>query len=121
MALTTPLIILVSNEAVFPAVLDLLEHLRGDITDRPSIIPYFNPITPLVINAGTVDKMRVAIERGLPVIYSNYGMAGATTPITPAGMLSLLNAELLAGFVLGQLITSPKFRVPKVPYQAELT
>jgi len=99
-----PLIILVSNEAVFPAVLDLLEHLRGDITDRPSIIPYFNPITPLVINAGTVDKMRVAIERGLPVIYSNYGMAGATTPITPAGMLALLNAELLAGLVLGQLI-----------------
>lgn len=101
---TKPLIILVSNENVFPAVLDLLEHLRGKLADRPSIIPYFNPITPLVINTGTVDKMRVAIERGLPVIYSNYGMAGATLPITPAGMLALLNAELLAGLVLGQLI-----------------
>lgn len=98
-----PLVILISDENAFPAVLDLLEHLHGDLAPRPSIIPYFNPITPLVINKSTVDKMRVAIERGLPFIYSNYGMAGATTPITPAGQLALMNAELLAGLTLGQL------------------
>jgi trimethylamine--corrinoid protein Co-methyltransferase len=68
------------------------------------VIPYFNPVTPLVINRGTVDKMRATIERGLPFIYSNYGMAGATTPITPAGALAVLNAELLAGLVLSQLM-----------------
>jgi trimethylamine--corrinoid protein Co-methyltransferase len=99
-----PLVILISKESAFPDVLDLLKLLRGDIMEHPSILPYFNPITPLVINAGTAEKMRVAIERGLPFIYSNYSMAGATTPITPAGMLALLNAELLAGLVLGQLI-----------------
>jgi trimethylamine--corrinoid protein Co-methyltransferase len=48
--------------------------------------------------------MFVAIERGLPFIYANYGMAGASTPITPAGQLALLNAEVLAGLTLGQLI-----------------
>jgi trimethylamine--corrinoid protein Co-methyltransferase len=101
---TKPLIILVSDESAFPAVLDLLEHLHGDLSARPTIIPYFNPITPLVINTGTVDKMFVTIERGLPFIYSNYGMAGASAPITPAGALTLLNAELLAGLTLGQLI-----------------
>jgi trimethylamine--corrinoid protein Co-methyltransferase len=47
--------------------------------------------------------MLSAIERGLPVVYSNYGMAGASTPITPIGSLILLNAELLAGLVLAQL------------------
>ena len=61
-------------------------------------------MTPLVINAETSDKMFAAIGRGLPIIYSNYGMAGATTPITPAGTLAVLNAELLAGLVLAQLI-----------------
>ena len=101
---TKPLIILVSDESAFPAVLDLLEHLHGDLTARPSIIPYFNPITPLVINTDTVNKMMVTIERGLPFIYSNYGMAGASVPITPAGALAVLNAELLAGLTLGQLI-----------------
>lgn len=101
---TKPLVILISDEDAFPAVLDLLEHLHGDLARQPSVIPYLNPISPLLINNGTVDKMLVTIERGLPFIYSNYGMAGASTPITPAGMLILLNAELLAGLTLSQLI-----------------
>jgi trimethylamine--corrinoid protein Co-methyltransferase len=101
---TKPIIILISNENVFPAVLDLLENLHGTLSEHPFVIPYFNPITPLVINTGTVDKMWATIERRLPIIYSNYGMAGASTPITPAGTLALLNAELLAGLTLGQLI-----------------
>ncbi len=101
---TKPLIILISDENAFPHVLELLEHLHGDLSACPSIIPYLNPITPLVINKSTVDKMFVAIERGLPFIYANYGMAGASTPSTPAGQLALMNAEVLAGLILGQLI-----------------
>ena len=122
---TRPLVLLISDEAAFPTVLDLLETLvfspstssgrgssassgeasgPGGLASRPFVVPYFNPITPLVINTGTSDKMFAAIERGLPIIYSNYGMAGATTPITPGGTLALLNAELLAGLALGQLI-----------------
>ena len=99
-----PLVILVSNEDLFSVVLDLLEYLCGDLASAPFVIPYFNPISPLVINRGTVSKMFCAAERGLPFIYSNYGMSGASTPITPAGVLALLNAELLAGLTLSQLI-----------------
>ena len=99
-----PLVILVSDEEAFPTVVDLLQHLHGDLSARPFVLPYFNPISPLVINRGTVDKMFHAAQRGLPFIYSNYGMAGASTPITPTGALVLLNAELLAGLVLSQLI-----------------
>ncbi len=101
---TKPLVILVADEAAFPHVLDLLEHLCGDLATKPFVIPYFNPITPLVINAGTADKMWWAIGRGLPIIYSSYGMAGATTPITAVGTLVLLHAELLAGLTLSQLM-----------------
>jgi trimethylamine--corrinoid protein Co-methyltransferase len=101
---TKPLAVLVSQEDLFPAVLDLFEHLHGDLASKPFVIPYFNPVTPLIINRGTIDKMRSTIDRGLPFMYSNYGMAGATTPITPAGILAELNAELLAGLVLSQLL-----------------
>jgi len=101
---TKPLVVLVSEEERFEDCLRLLIHLRGDLTTYPSVIPYLNPISPLVINAGTVDKMVTAIRHGLPFVYSNYGMIGATTPITPAGTLVLLNAELLAGLTLSQLI-----------------
>ena len=101
---TKPLVVLVSDEARFEDCLRLLTELRGDLTSKPFVIPYFNPISPLVINAGTVDKMVTAIKHGLPFIYSNYGMIGATTPITSAGTLALLNAELLAGLALSQLL-----------------
>jgi len=100
---TKPLILLISDEYLFPAVLEMLEDLHGDIGSRPFTIPYLNPVTPLVLNEGTAEKALDAIERGLPFIYSNYGMAGASTPITCAGALTLLNAELMVGLVLSQL------------------
>ncbi|MEW6404273.1 MAG: trimethylamine methyltransferase family protein [Chloroflexota bacterium] len=101
---TKPLVLLVSDENKFPNVMEMFECLHGDLGSKPFIIPYFNPVSPLVMNAGTVDKMKVAIERGLPIIFSNYSMAGASTPLTPAGTLTLLMAELLAGLVISQTI-----------------
>jgi len=99
-----PLVLLVSEGKSFPVILDLLEYLHGELSSRPFVIPYFNPITPLVMNEDTTEKMFATIERGLPFIYSTYSMAGMSTPITPAGTLALMNAELLAGLTLSQLI-----------------
>ncbi|MBN1933242.1 MAG: trimethylamine methyltransferase family protein [Anaerolineae bacterium] len=99
-----PLVLLVSEERRFGDVLDLLEHLGGDLGRHPFALAYVNPVTPLVLNAGTADKMKQAIERGVPLIFSNYGMAGATTPIVPGGALALLHAELLVGLALAQVI-----------------
>ena len=60
---TKPLAVLVSKESCFSATLDLLEHLHGDLATRPFCIPYFNPITPLVLNQGTSDKMLETIRK----------------------------------------------------------
>ena len=99
-----PMVLLCSDEHKFDDVLRMLEKLHGaDLGEKPFIMPYFNPVSPLVMNAGTVDKMMIAIDRGLPVVVSNYSMSGATTPITPAGTVAVLLAELLAGLVIGQL------------------
>jgi trimethylamine--corrinoid protein Co-methyltransferase len=100
---TKPLVMLISADRLFTPALDLLERLHPGLADRPFVIPYLNPVTPLIINKGTGDKLLATVERGLPVIYSNYGMAGMSTPITAAGTLILMNAELLAGLVLAQL------------------
>jgi len=100
---TKPLVLLCSDEHKFDDVMRMFESLHGDLGVKPFIIPYFNPVSPLVMNEGTVDKMKIAIERGLPVIISNYSMSGATTPITPAGTIAVLLAELLAGLTIGQL------------------
>jgi trimethylamine--corrinoid protein Co-methyltransferase len=99
---TKPLVLLVSDEEQFLPIVELLEQLRGDLDTQPFAMLYVNPITPLVINEATSDKLLDAAERGLPVIVSNYGMAGMSAPITPIGMLVLLNAELLASLTLVQ-------------------
>jgi trimethylamine---corrinoid protein Co-methyltransferase len=100
---TKPLVLLISDEHLFPRVLEMIERVHGDVGDKPFIIPYLNPVTPLVVNDGTTDKLLDSIEHGIAAIYSNYGMAGMSTPITCAGTLAMLDAELLAGLVLSQL------------------
>ncbi len=99
-----PLILVVSDPAAFAAALDMIEELVGFSMERPFVLPYFNPLTPLVLNSETTVKIELAISKGLPVIFSNYGMAGATSPISPGGTLALLTAELLAGLVYCQLL-----------------
>lgn len=101
---TKTLVVLTSDECKFAPLMDMFERLHGDLRTKPFMMPYFNPVSPLVMNAGTLLKMRVAIERGLPFIISNYSMAGASTPLNPAGTLALLIAELLAGLTISQMI-----------------
>ena len=62
-----PLVMLISDEGLFPPALDLLEHLHGDLAAQPFVVPYFNPITPLIINEGTGDKMLDA-HRARPAV-----------------------------------------------------
>jgi trimethylamine--corrinoid protein Co-methyltransferase len=64
---TKPLVILNSDPKQFTSSLNLLEHLRENLSEKPFVIPYFNPVTPLIINRETGDKMIAAIERGLPL------------------------------------------------------
>jgi trimethylamine--corrinoid protein Co-methyltransferase len=101
---TKPLVVLISEEDLFVPALDLLEDLHGDLAAKPFILPYFNPISPLMINSGTTDKIIATAERGLPFIYNTYAMAGVSAPITPAGILAQMTAELLAGLVFSQLV-----------------
>lgn len=101
---TKPLVLLVSGEGAINDVFDLLSTLHGDISALPFCIPYVNPITPLVLNETTTDKMIASINHGLPLMYSNYSMYGGTSPVNEGGSLALLNAELLAGLVFGQLV-----------------
>jgi len=101
---TKPLVLLISGEGAINDVFDLLSSLHGDISALPFCIPYVNPITPLVLNKATTDKMISSINHNLPLMYSNYSLYGGTSPVTEGGTLGLLNAELLAGLVFSQLV-----------------
>lgn len=101
---TKPMVLLIAGDNKIKDVFELLSYLHGDISTKPFCIPYVNPITPLVLNRSTTDKIIASIDHNLPVMYSNYSMYGGTSPVTEGGSLALLNAELLAGLVFGQLV-----------------
>ncbi|MBC8335687.1 MAG: trimethylamine methyltransferase family protein [Anaerolineales bacterium] len=98
------MVVLTSDENKFLPLINMFEHLHGELGEKPFVLPYFNPISPLVMDSGTLLKMEMAIERGLPFIFSNFSMAGASTPLTPAGTLAILLAELLAGLTISQVM-----------------
>jgi trimethylamine:corrinoid methyltransferase-like protein len=99
-----PLILLISEPSAFKTCLNMFDQLIGESACKNAMMPYFNPITPLVLNAETTYKIDLTVSRGMPFIFSNYGMSGATCPITPGGTLVVLLAELLSGLVFSQLL-----------------
>jgi trimethylamine--corrinoid protein Co-methyltransferase len=61
--------------------------------------------SPLQMVDDTASKLIEICRRGVPVVVSSCPMGGATGPYDEFGMVALINAELLAGIVLSQLVT----------------
>lgn len=100
-----PLMLLINEPSVFEAVIKTYAHFTNQATrERSDLLCYLNPITPLVVNEDTCRKIEISIEYDVPLVYSNYGMSAASTPLDTLGTLALLNAELLAGLVIIQTL-----------------
>lgn len=60
--------------------------------------------SPLQFVDDTTDTFMEVCKRGLPIIVSSSPQAGSTAPIKEAGIMAQINAEVLAGITLGQLV-----------------
>lgn len=60
--------------------------------------------SPLQLVDDTTGKLISIVRAGLPVVVSTSPQGGSTAPITEAGMLAQINAEILAGITLAQLV-----------------
>jgi len=60
--------------------------------------------SPLQFVEDTTDTFIEICRRGLPVAVSSSPQAGTTAPIKEAGIMAQINAEVLAGITLGQLV-----------------
>ncbi len=76
-----------------------LDRLR----ERPFLVLYPEPITPLVFPSDVVDRMFVAADLGMPQIPGPTMQLGATSPVTLAGAVVQAIAEGLMTLVLVQL------------------
>ncbi|MBN2256115.1 MAG: trimethylamine methyltransferase family protein [Deltaproteobacteria bacterium] len=62
--------------------------------------------SPLQFVDDTTDAFIEICKRGIPVVVSSAPQAGSTAPIKEAGIIAQINAEVLAGITLGQLVKS---------------
>jgi len=61
--------------------------------------------SPLQMVDDTAEKLIEIARRRVPVVISSCPMGGATGPFDELGMVALINAELLAGVTLNQLVS----------------
>ena len=76
---------------------------KKELAEKPYIIHYCEPISPLVHPKGALEKLLTAAAEGIPLVYGPAVMCGATGPVTTAGALVVANAEILSGLVVHQL------------------
>lgn len=88
------------------AMLDMAAHVLGGqdcLCEKPFIIHYAEPISPLVHSSGAVDKLLLCADRGIPLNYAPALLSGGSGPVTLAGAIVVANAEALSGLVIQQL------------------
>jgi trimethylamine--corrinoid protein Co-methyltransferase len=72
------------------------------LKEKPSLILYSEPLSPLVHTEMGVSKGLVCCEYGIPFIYIGSPMMGASAPATIEGILVQAVAECLSGLVIFQ-------------------
>ena len=77
--------------------------------------------SPLQMVSDTVEKVFAIVDAGLPLVISSSPQGGSSAPIQEAGMVAQINAEILAGIALTQLIRpGAKVLYGSVPVRARM-
>jgi len=83
-----------------------IAQMLSAIGDRrgPRVIAFCSCNSPLIFSESQMDVLLEAVEHDLPVLLNSSPVTGATAPITLAGTLVIMNAEILAAIAVAQLV-----------------
>lgn len=89
-------------------VIRMAEVIAGgkqELRDNP-VLSFITCVfkSPLQLVADTADKVFAIVEAELPLVISSSPQGGSSAPIQEAGMVAQINAEILAGITMVQLI-----------------
>jgi trimethylamine--corrinoid protein Co-methyltransferase len=70
------------------------------LRERPLMSNFQCSISPLHWDDPTVDALEVFAEAGVPVGICSMPLAGASAPLSVAGLMTIANAEILSGFAI---------------------
>jgi trimethylamine--corrinoid protein Co-methyltransferase len=74
------------------------------LIERPFLLHYAEPISPLLILEESLQKIIFCAEKGIPSAYIPSPNPGGGGPITLAGAIALGNVECLVGLIISQLV-----------------
>jgi trimethylamine--corrinoid protein Co-methyltransferase len=103
---TKPIVFIGYTPRGVELVFEMAAEVAGGIDklrQRPFVIFYPEPISPLVWPADVVDRLFVCADLSLPQIQGPTIQPGATGPVTLAGAVAQATAEALMCLVLAQL------------------
>jgi len=89
------------------AIVEMAEAVSGGankLRNNTFIALYTEPISPLQLAKESTQKLMFMAEKSLPVVFTPAVLTGGTGPVTIAGGLIQGNAEILAGYVLSNLV-----------------
>jgi trimethylamine--corrinoid protein Co-methyltransferase len=101
-----PIVFITSDLRGLKDVIEMAAVIAGSretLIEKPFIVSYPEPASPLFHVREAVEKLLYSAEVGLPIVYTPCPLSGATAPATMAGLLTTANAECLSGLVMAQL------------------
>ncbi len=101
-----PIVFTASDGRDIGTIYRMAVAVAGDektLRQRPFILHYAEPISPLIHSKEGTDKLLFCAEKGIPVVYVSGCTSGGTMPVTLAGTITVANAECLSGLVIAQL------------------
>ena len=76
---------------------------KGELQKRPRFLAICSVVSPLQMDQAQAEGMFICADYGQPLAISPEGIAGATAPVTLAGLLAQENAGILAHITLSQI------------------
>jgi trimethylamine--corrinoid protein Co-methyltransferase len=89
------------------AAVEMCEVVAGSaeaFQQRPFATCYINVTSGLIANQEALQKCIYLAEKGLPLLYIPLNAGGVNSPVTTAGCMATMNAGILLGVVLAQLV-----------------
>lgn len=75
-----------------------------ELRKRPILLRFINSVSPLQYNKEMLEGLIEYAKSRQPILFAPEAQAGATAPVTLAGLLVQQNAEVLAGIMVAQLV-----------------
>jgi trimethylamine--corrinoid protein Co-methyltransferase len=104
---TKPIVFVTPNFEGCVAAVEMCEAVAGSpeaFQKKPFATCYINVTSGLIANQEALQKCMYLAEKGLPLLYIPLNAGGVNSPHTTAGCMASMNAGILLGVVLSQLV-----------------